>query len=225
MPAEQPAAVANRIRVFVAESNVMAGQLIEAKLKRCREGFSVQGFVGNSSDLLQQLKDSKPEVAILSADLADGHLMGFKVLRDMREAGLKCPAIVLLNAIDRDSVLDAVRAGARGIFPRSDSVAALAKCICAVHQGQLWINNEALEHLLEVLTRLKPFRLNTNGNSPRLTHREEEISCLVAEGLRNEDIALKLRISEHTVRNYLSRVFEKLGVSSRVELVLRMQNR
>jgi DNA-binding NarL/FixJ family response regulator len=203
----------------------MGGQLIEAKLKRCREGFTVHGFVGGSSELIEQIKRSTPEVVIISADLADGHFMGFKVLREMREAGLKCPAIVLLNSMDKDAVLDAVRAGARGIFPRSDSVAVLAKCICTVHQGQLWIPNEALEHLLEVLTRLKPFRLNTNGNTPRLTHREEEISCLVAEGLRNEDIASKLRISEHTVRNYLSRVFEKLGVSSRVELVLRMQDR
>jgi DNA-binding NarL/FixJ family response regulator len=217
--------VTNPIRVFVAETNVMAGQLIEAKLRRCREGFKVQGFVGTSADILQQLKDSNPEVAIISADLPDGQSMGFKLLREMRDAGLKCPAIVLLNSTDRDLAIDAVRAGARGIFPRSDSVAVLAKCISAVHSGQLWISNEVLEHLLEVLTRLKPFRLNTNGNTPRLTHREEQISALVGEGLRNEDIAVKLRISEHTVRNYLSRVFEKVGVSSRVELVLHMQNR
>ncbi len=219
------ASAAKRIRVFIAESNVMAGQLIGAKLNRCREGFTVQGHVGNRAEILEQVKKSNPDVAVVSADLPDGPMTGFDILKELRSSGLKCPAVMLLNSTDRNSVLDAVRAGARGIFARTDSVSVLAKCICAVYEGQVWINNEALEHLLDVLTHLKPFRLVTNGNAPRLTHREEEISCLVAEGMRNEDIASKLLISEHTVRNYLSRVFEKIGVSSRVELALHIQNR
>jgi DNA-binding NarL/FixJ family response regulator len=225
METEQTARPGKRIRVFVSESNVMAAQLIEAKLKKCREGFSVQGFVGSSSEILQQLKESKPEVAIISADLPDGRLTGFNLLHQLRDAGVDCPIVVLLNSLDRDLVIDAIRAGARGIFPRTDPVSALAKCICAVSQGQLWINNEALEFLLEVVARMKPFRMAATDGMARLTHREQEISSLVAEGMRNEDIALKLRISEHTVRNYLSRVFEKLGVSSRVELVLHMHSR
>ena len=93
----EPTGVAKRIRVFIAESNLMAGQLIGAKLNRCREGFSVQGHVGNSAEILEQVKKSEPHLAVASEDLQYGPVGSFDLLKELRRSRLKCTAIVLLN--------------------------------------------------------------------------------------------------------------------------------
>jgi len=127
---------------------------------------------------------------------------------------------MLLNSSERDLVIDAFCSGARGVFTRSHSIDALPKCIRVVHAGQVWVNNDQIELLLGLMRRLRPLQVVRPGGTALLTHREEEVVRLVAEGMRNEDISEKLEITEHTVRNYLCRIFEKLGLSSRVELVL-----
>ena len=96
----------------------------------------------------------------------------------------------------------------------------LSKCIQTVHQGQIWASNEDLEHLIEALSQLKPLHLDNSEGMPLLTRREEDVVRLLAEGLKNREIAEQLKIKEHSVRNYVYRIFEKLGVSSRVELIL-----
>jgi DNA-binding NarL/FixJ family response regulator len=98
----------------------------------------------------------------------------------------------------------------------------LSKCIQAVHQGQIWASNEDLEHVISALSTQKPLQLNNALGTPLLTRREEDVVRLVADGLRNREIALRLKVKEHSVRNYIYRIFEKLGVSSRVELMLYM---
>lgn len=223
VPQDNPANSVRKIRVFVAESNTMAGQLMEGGLKRCRAGFQIQALATDSRSALRQLRESGPDVAIISADLPDGPLMGFKLLYELKDSPPRCSIIMLLRSIDRELVIDALRGGARGIFLRTDPINALAKCISVVHDGQVWINNQALEFLLEIITHLKPFRMAEPDTFTCLTSREREITSLVGEGMKNEEIAQQLLISEHTVRNYLSRVFEKLGLSSRVELALLAQ--
>ena len=225
LPRDRTTKPAKGIRVFVAESNTMAGQLIEAELKRYRTGFQIQAVATNSSIGLGQLFQSEPDVAVISSDLQDGPLTGFKLLHDLRDSALKCPIVMLLNSMDRELVIDALRGGARGVFPRTDPINALAKCIGVVHEGQIWINNEAVEFLLDVITRLNPLRVADDSSFTSLTSREQEITRLVAEGLKNEEIARKLRIAEHTVKNHVSRVFDKLSVSSRVELILSAHSR
>jgi DNA-binding NarL/FixJ family response regulator len=208
------------IRVFVAESCRMASELIETALNRSRQGFEVQALSINSSQTLRQLEKIKPDVAILSSDLEDGHLTGFKVLYQLRENRSKTPVVMLLDSAERDLVVDAFRGGAKGVFCREDSVSAFPKCILAVHSGQFWVNNFQLQYLFELIMRLSPVSSANPGGMALLTIREREVTRLVAEGMRNEEIASKLGISEHTTRNYLSHIFEKLGLSSRVELAL-----
>jgi DNA-binding NarL/FixJ family response regulator len=110
--------------------------------------------------------------------------------------------------------------GARGIFCGADSFAALPKCIRQVHNGQIWVNSVELEFLLDLVISLRPLKMQPTGGMARLTHRERDVVRLVADGMRNQEIALQLNLSEHTVRSYLIRIFDKLGISSRVELVL-----
>ena len=208
------------IRVFVAESCRMASELIETALNRSRQGFEVQALSIGSSETIRQLQKIKPDVTVLSSDLEDGHLTGFRVLYQLREAEPKMPVVMLLDSAERDLVVDAFRGGAKGVFSREDSVSAFPKCITAVHSGQFWVNNFQLQFLFELIMRLSPVSTVSPGGMALLTGREREVTRLVAEGMRNEEIASKLGISEHTARNYLSHIFEKLGLSSRVELAL-----
>jgi len=118
-------------------------------------------------------------------------------------------------------VVDAFRGGARGVFSRIQSVKLLSKCIRTVYEGQIWADSQNLRFVLEFVARLKPLRmLKPGGGMSRLTPREAEVVHLLAEGMSTKEISFKLQVTEHTIRNYLSNIYDKLGVSSRVELAL-----
>jgi DNA-binding NarL/FixJ family response regulator len=90
-----------------------------------------------------------------------------------------------------------------------------------VHEGQIWADTRNLAFILEFLTELKPLRhIKPGGGMSRLTAREAEVVHLLADGLSTRDISHKLGLTEHTIRNYLCAIYDKLGVSSRVELAL-----
>ncbi len=208
------------IRVVVADATRMNSQLIVGALKRCHSNFDVHALTSNSSVAFRELQNYRPDVAVISAQLEDGPLTGFRVLHQLRSSESKTPAVILLDSTERDLVVDAFRAGARGVFCRDYSFKALPKCIRRVHEGQVWVSNIELEFLLELVTSLKPLEIRRTGGMALLTPRERDVVRLAAEGMRNQEISLKLSLSEHTVRNYLLRIFDKLGISSRVELVL-----
>ena len=115
-------------------------------------------------------------------------------------------------------VIWSFQVGAKGVFSREKSIEALSKCIDAVHDGQIWASANELQILVQAIAkplRLDPLRMKGARN---LTSRETQVADLVAEGLRNHEIADQLSLSTHTVKNYLYRAYEKLGISSRVEL-------
>jgi DNA-binding NarL/FixJ family response regulator len=143
-------------------------------------------------------------------------LDGIRQLRNQDE-GIRC--VALLDSSQRDPVVRAFQAGARGVFCRSEPLAMLFKCIERVHEGQVWANTQQLDFLLSALTQSRALPAQAIDGAD-LSKREAEVARLVAEGLTNRQIAEELRLSKHTVKNYLFRVFEKLGISSRVELVL-----
>jgi DNA-binding NarL/FixJ family response regulator len=198
----------------------MNSQLVVGALRRCHSNFEVRALSSNSSIAVQELEEYQPDVAVISAQLEDGPLTGFKVLHQLRASESKTPAVMLLDSTDRELVVDAFRAGARGVFCREYSFKALPKCIRRVHEGQVWVSNVELEFLLDLVINLRPLKARNSGGMALLTPREKDVVRLAAEGMRNQEIAMKLNVSEHTVRNYMFRIFDKLGISSRVELVL-----
>ena len=208
------------IRVAVADATRMNSHLVVGALKRCNSNFEVQALSSNSSDAFDELQSTRPDVAVISARLEDGPLSGFKILHQLRASESKTPTVMLLDSTERDLVVDAFRGGARGVYCRGYSINALPKCIRKVHEGQVWVSNLELEFLLELVISLRPLKVQQAGGMNLLTPRERDVVRLVAEGMRNQEIALQLHLSEHTVRNYLLRIFDKLGISSRVELVL-----
>jgi DNA-binding NarL/FixJ family response regulator len=125
-----------------------------------------------------------------------------------------------MDASSRSAVVEAFRCGAQGVFSRTESSKALAKCIANVHQGQVWASNEELRYLLDAFRDSEPMKLVDSRGEALLSKREQDVVRCVAEGLSNREIASRLKLTEHTVKNYLFRIFDKLGVSSRVEVVL-----
>jgi len=208
-----------RISVLVITGDNMTSELLRNAFAHSRKGFAVETMTGSSQSIIGGLATHKPDVALISEELQDGPRAGVKVLQNLQNSH-GTPAIMLLQDSKPEGVVTAFRGGARGIFYRTHSLKALSKCIRVVHKGQIWASNEDLEHLISALTQTKQLQISNPEGMPLLTRREEEVVHLVADGLKNREIAQQLKVKEHSIRNYIYRIFEKLGVSSRVELIL-----
>jgi DNA-binding NarL/FixJ family response regulator len=208
-----------RISVLLVTGDNMTSELLRNAFTHSRRGFLVKAMTGSSEAIIGGLAAHKADVALISEELQDGPQAGVKVLQNLQNFH-KTPSIMLLQNSNPERVISAFRGGARGIFYRTHSLKALSKCIRVVHRGQIWANNEDLEHLISALSRTKPLCIENPEGMQLLTRREEEVVHLIADGLKNREIAQQLKVTEHSVRNYIYRIFEKLGVSSRVELIL-----
>ena len=208
------------ISVLVASPNVLTRDLFMQALNR-HQHFQVVAGANTGKEVLEALQSAHVDIALISATLADGPLTGLGVLRQIRECSPKVKSVILFFSYEGPLVVDAFRAGARGVFCLSQAnFKALCRCVEQVHAGQIWANSSELVELVEAFSQLAPMRVVNADGMRLLTNREEEIVRLVAEGLQNREIAEELKLSEHTIRNYLFHAFDKLGVSSRVELVM-----
>jgi DNA-binding NarL/FixJ family response regulator len=207
------------IRVLAADSTRMNSQLLAAALERDKR-FQVLDPVSDSRTLLAVVAKEKPAVIVVSAELEDNPRKGFEVARELHALRSETRVVLLLDTPERAQVVESFRAGARGVFSRSDSLKSLAKCIYCVSQGQVWANSKELRYLLDALGEALPMRMIDAKGAVLLSRREQEVVRCVAEGLSNREIAQRLGLTEHTVKNYLFRIFDKLGVSKRVEVVL-----
>jgi len=213
-------AAANRaIRVIVADGTRMGSQLIADALKTDLR-FDVAGVCAASDEVLERAAAVQPDVVIINVNLDDQPLKGFEVAKQLRTVHSGTKVIVLLDSPKRDLVIRAFGSGARGIFCRAQSIEALRKCICIVHAGQVWASSEELRIVLETFAESAPTRLVDSRGAVLLSKREQDVVRCVTEGLTNREIAQRLKLSEHTVKNYIFRIFDKLGVSTRVEVVL-----
>lgn len=208
------------IPIIVADANVMASRFVCAELKRHSE-FDLVGCAATVRELLELFKHRKAEVALISATLQDGSLSGLAIFPQLREKYPEVRLILMIDHPDQELVVEAFRGGARGIFTCYESqFDVLCKCISCVHDGQVWANARQLDCLVDAVAQVPTVRLINAKGFNLLSKREEEVARLVAEGLNNHDIAQQLRLSDHTVKNHLFHIFDKLGISSRVELVL-----
>ena len=214
----------DHIRLIISESHQIVCELLCNALQRTR-GFNVVGSAIGADQLCTAVRTEKPDIALVSTHLEDGPYSGFRVLSDLKQDPPQTKLVMLMDTADCDVVIDAFRAGVRGVFRKSEPVHQLQKCITAVHRGQIWANNWELEQIISAFVAANPLRcLNSRGKN-LLSVREQEIIPLVAQGYTNREIAQRLNISEHTVKNHLFRMYEKLGISSRVELILYASSR
>jgi DNA-binding NarL/FixJ family response regulator len=207
------------ISLLVAEHSRMGCQLMETALRGCYH-ISVAASVVESSELIEAYENVRPDVCVISSALRDGQNSGFRAARELHSNFRNAAIILLLEFSERNLVVEAFRSGARGVFSRDDSFELLARCVQRVHEGQVWANSQQLQFAIEALTESAPSAIVDAKGAHLLTKRELSVVQLVAEGLSNRDISHELRLSEHTVRNYLFRIFNKVGVSTRLELAI-----
>jgi len=202
------------IRVIILDANRMSSELLADALKRDR--FHVVYHGSKVADAVYAAGHS--DVALMSVTTSDQNVCD--IVRQFRSVSPPVQVILMMEVPKAEIIIEAFRAGVRGIFPRSTSARMLKKCILAVHQGQIWAGNEELNYLLGALTEPRYFRLTDARGGELLSKREEDVVRCVAEGFKNREIANELGISENTVKNYMFRIFDKLGISNRVELIL-----
>jgi DNA-binding NarL/FixJ family response regulator len=208
----------DRLRVLAADSTAMSTQLLVEALARDAQ-FHMIDSPSNKAAILNLVEREKPQVVVISAKLGEDDTGGLDLLRNLRTQSPSPRVIMLLDSSERTAVIEAFRAGAQGVFCRTEPFRLLAKCIQCVDAGQVWASSTELQFVLEALTQPALAHLKSNGAS-LLSAREIDVVRCLAEGLSNREIAQRLKLTEHTVKNYLFRIFDKLGVSSRVEVVL-----
>ena len=208
------------VRVLVADSAQMQSQLLSSALRR-RPEFTVTCCAMDADAVLKVLHSTPIDVALFSVDHEAESGRDLAVVRRVQLMHPEIVSVVLVESYDKNLVVNVFRSGAKGLFCSAETpFRALCKCIHAVHSGQVWANGRQLRYLLEIITHVPTLRVVNAQGSGLLTAREEQVVALVADGLSNREIAHELGLSEHTIKKYLFRVFDKLGISSRVELVL-----
>ena len=208
------------VSVLIGDNTRMGAELLATALRGCRYPIEVVGTALTSDEVRTELAKNKPDIVVLSAYLKDGRSAGFGLAREIRSSFSKTDVVMMLDVVDRATISQAFCSGAVGVLSRDDPFEVLCKCIHVVSKGQVWANSEQLHFVLDTFCAGNRIRFTDARGDALLTQREETIVYLVAEGLRNREIAAQLKLSEHTVRNYLFRIFEKLGISSRSELIL-----
>ena len=206
------------IQVLVGDNSRIHTNLLAEALRRDHR-LLILGAASSSQEFFQSAALQTPDVVIISAHFDDDPFGGMAILREFHEAHPTIPAVVLLDSPRREVVLDAFRAGARGIFNKDESLRMLRKCVRVVHDGQVWAISSEITFALEALSSMPTSRCTNVGGLNLLSPRELQIVNYLAEGSTNREIAERLRLSRHTVKNYLLKIFDKLGVSNRVELV------
>lgn len=210
-------------RLLISDRTPLGCELLARSLNGHIEQADAVAHATSSSEILKVAQEYNPEVALISAALSDGPLAGFKTLPVLQSTLPQCSVIVMLDELDLDLIVDAFRARARGVFFRADPIEHLIKCIEVVHEGQVWIGSKELRLVLDAFSECAPFHVPTSA-ALSLTKRELDIASLVAVGQSNRQISRRLNISEHTVKNNLFRIFEKIGIGSRVELAVFIMN-
>jgi DNA-binding NarL/FixJ family response regulator len=194
-----------------------------ANLLGAQVGMEVVGCSDALPGALELLRSLQPDVALVGWPASSAN--GQKIFAAIHEARLKTRVIMLVNEEAKEDFVEAVRQGCCGIVPKQTSTELLVKSIHKVHAGEFWLDRMTTADLIRRLARKNPgsnvgARLGIREQGAVLSHREREIVILVAQGFKNKEMAERMFISEQTVKNHLHNIFDKLGVSDRLELAL-----
>jgi len=210
------------IRIVIADDH----PIFRDGLRRLLESEGDMKVVGEACDGREAVKlatEIKPDILLL--DLAMPHHTGLDALRDLNTntsaAGAAVRIILLTAAVEKKQVVEALQLGARGVVLKDSATQLLLKSIHAVMAGEYWVGRDSVSNLVQYLRNLMQ---STNEETKQkkfgLTPRELEIVSAVVAGYANREIAEYFKISEDTVKHHLSNIFDKLGVSTRLELAL-----
>jgi two-component system, NarL family, nitrate/nitrite response regulator NarL len=208
--------VRSELRVLIVDRDSMSSDMLARVLvshEKC------EAVALPSSRLLHTLATSEVDLVVVGADINGESGSGFDLTHKVSCAHPNTGIVILLTRSTRESVINAFRSGARGVFSRQQPMTEFLDCVDYVRKGFIWAGREETNTLLKAFRNIPAPNVIASNDSPTLTTRELEVVHCAAEGKTNRAIAKDLGVSEHTVKNHLFRAFEKLGVSSRVELL------
>jgi two-component system nitrate/nitrite response regulator NarL len=203
------------IRILVADDHAIFRDGLR-KLLEGADDVQIVGEASNGVECTKMLAKLKPDILLL--DLRMPEKDGLGVLEEVNFDTLPTRVIVLTAAEDDRDVVRAMRLGARGVVLKQSASDLLVKSIRKVNEGEIWLDNRMTAEVIDAFK--KSSEAGQRREKPLLSDREKEIVQLVAQGFRNREIGEKLFISEQTVKNHLHNIFDKLGVSDRLELAL-----
>jgi two-component system, NarL family, nitrate/nitrite response regulator NarL len=206
------------VQVVVVGQDLMSGQLLANALSRHDKYRAISI---PPSELAAKARSHDCDVAVIAADLKTNapQRNGFDLARAVRRISSAIPIVILLEQSTRPYVITAFRCGARGVISRQQPIGDFLECVEHVHKGLIWAGVQESAFLLEALQSIPAPVVSVKAGSAPLTRREVQVVQYAAQGKTNKAIANNLNLSEHTVKNYLFRAFEKVGVSSRIELL------
>jgi DNA-binding NarL/FixJ family response regulator len=185
------------------------------------KGVRVAGCAATLGDLQPVFAKQRVDVALVGSRGVRQESTAIPFLEQISCLAPSPRQIVVSEDMGREDVASLFRAGARGLVCGSQSdVQMLMKCIRCVAAGEIWANGNQLDQLVRSLTLPRSLKVTNVLGDSLLSQREEQVLQLLADGLSNRELAKTLKLSEHTVKNHLFRIFDKLGVSSRMEAVL-----
>jgi DNA-binding NarL/FixJ family response regulator len=189
------------------------------KLLEAEAWVRVVGEAVDGEETVRVVRQLNPHVLLL--DLSLPKMTGLEALRELSKLGVQTRTIILTAAIEKEQIVEAMQLGAHGIVLKHSSLELLLKSIRCVHEGQFWVGHESVLDLIQALRRMNLPATTSGGRRDfGLTSRERQVIALVGAGYTNMDLARELGISENTAKHHLTNIFDKLGVSNRLELVL-----
>src|SRR6266567_4679965 len=205
------------VRILIADDHPIFRDGLK-RLLESERGFKVVGEACDGMEAVTMARQLKPEILLL--DLAMPRRPGLEALREMSTDTTSVRVILLTAAAEKGQIVEALQLGARGIVLKDSATQILLQSIRAVMNGEYWVGRESVSNLVQYLR-----GLIGSGNTARqrkygLTPRELEIVSAVVAGYANKEIAEHFKISEDTVKHHLSNIFDKVGVSTRLELAL-----
>jgi DNA-binding NarL/FixJ family response regulator len=182
-------------------------------------GFELVGEASSGEETVRVVAAVRPDLLLL--DLNMPRLSGLDAMREMAQASMTTRTILLTGEVSRAHVLRAVRLGVNGVVVKHAATELLFEAISAVMAGRCWLDQTVVSDLIDHTRTLLEATAAGRQEPIRLTRREHEVLCLVAEGWPNKEIAKAFGLSEQTVKHYMTRLLGKVGASNRTELAAR----
>ena len=210
--------MSSKSRVLVADSSRIHSQLLSEILGRDSD-VEIIPWDFDRTTIVSTAVSQHADILALSS-LLDGSVSeSVAVIKEMRASEPATKVVVLLDSHQEEAVLEFLRAGAQGIFPREGSLDMLRKCLQVISRGEIWLDSRCVSLVIKFLVSVPTVpQINAKGMES-LTERECQVLKWMVQGLSNREISQRMELSPHTVKNYIFRIFDKMGVSSRAELL------